>query len=256
MNCQGVPLIIAGSCSDELYYEHHQAWRLAMNVQARCRALTYQMTERSAYLPQQNAHSGNGFSPAATPTFIEPAVSPPRSQTCEQTSFDWVCGVIGISYQATAWHMSPSSGHKWKSKRQSTCTAAFVVDGAVLRAHSETKCENAATGPPLLSLDWLLIEALGRVLVLRTPRTRMTGERPCADSRWSIFSGSQILTTTASRGVCSRRWEGQHIFGTTYRLSDSIEGSAPQCCSYGNSSMATSTSRFCSAPHPHTSLRC
>lgn len=25
-------------------------------------------------------------------------------------------GVIEISYQATAWHMSPSSGHKWKSK--------------------------------------------------------------------------------------------------------------------------------------------
>lgn len=69
MSCQGVPLIIAGRCSDELYYEHHQAWRLAMNVQARCRALTYQMTQRSAYLPQQNAHSGNGFSPAATPAF-------------------------------------------------------------------------------------------------------------------------------------------------------------------------------------------
>ncbi|KAA8594068.1 hypothetical protein FQN60_004902 [Etheostoma spectabile] len=67
-------------------------------------------------------------------------------------------------------------------QRQSTCTAAFVVDGAVSRAHSETKCENAATGPPLLSSDWLLIEALGRVLALRTPRTRMTGEPPCADS--------------------------------------------------------------------------
>lgn len=80
MSCQGVPLIIAGCCSDKLYYEHHQVWRLAMNVQARCRALTYQMTERSAYLPQQNAHSGNGFSPAATPAFIEPAVSPPSEQ--------------------------------------------------------------------------------------------------------------------------------------------------------------------------------
>lgn len=39
-----------------------------------------------------------------------------RSQTCEQTSFDWVYGVIGISYQVTAWHMSPSSGHEWKNK--------------------------------------------------------------------------------------------------------------------------------------------
>ncbi|KAK5904861.1 hypothetical protein CesoFtcFv8_006381 [Champsocephalus esox] len=80
MSCRGVPLIITGCCSDKLYYEQHQAWRLATDVQARCRALTYQMTERSAYLPQQNSHSGNGFSPAATPAFIEPAVSPPSEQ--------------------------------------------------------------------------------------------------------------------------------------------------------------------------------
>ena len=73
-------------------------------------------------------------------------------------------------------------------KRQSTCTAAFVVDGAVLRAHSETKCENAATGPPLLSSDWLLIEALGRVLVLRTaphPNDRRAAVRRFKVS-WSV----------------------------------------------------------------------
>lgn len=74
------PLIIAGCRSDKLYYEHHQTWRLAMNVQARCRALTYQMTERSAYLSPQNAYSGNGFSPAATPSSIELAAFPPSEQ--------------------------------------------------------------------------------------------------------------------------------------------------------------------------------
>lgn len=80
MSCQWAALIIAGLCSDKLYYEHRQAGRLAIKVQARCRPMTYQMTERSAYLLQQNAHSGNGFSPAATPAFIEPAVSPLSEQ--------------------------------------------------------------------------------------------------------------------------------------------------------------------------------
>ena len=37
-SCQGAPLIIAGCSSDELYYEHHQDWRYATNILARCQS--------------------------------------------------------------------------------------------------------------------------------------------------------------------------------------------------------------------------
>lgn len=104
MSCQGAPLIIAGCRSDELYYEHHQAWRFATNVQARCRALTYQMTQRSAYLPQQNAHSGNGFSPAATPAFIELAASPPSEQAWLPALAQ---GENRFGDQETCWRFTP-----------------------------------------------------------------------------------------------------------------------------------------------------
>lgn len=51
---KGPPLIMAGCRSDKLCDERRQTWRLATGTQARCRALTCQMTERSAYLSLQN----------------------------------------------------------------------------------------------------------------------------------------------------------------------------------------------------------
>lgn len=60
-----------------VYYEHHQTVRPQMSRHA---AECWPMTERSVYLPQQNTYTWNRFSTAATPAFIEPAVSPASEQ--------------------------------------------------------------------------------------------------------------------------------------------------------------------------------
>lgn len=56
-------MITAGCRSDKL--PRRQTWRLATGAQARCRALTYPKTERSAYLSLLEARSG--FPPAPAP---------------------------------------------------------------------------------------------------------------------------------------------------------------------------------------------
>ncbi|KAJ4935719.1 hypothetical protein JOQ06_017247 [Pogonophryne albipinna] len=71
-------------------------------------------------------------------TRLGPGCYHKRSQTCEQTSFDWVYGVIGISYQATAWHMSPSSGHEWKNKIQ--YRVVFFLDGREREDAAPSRC--------------------------------------------------------------------------------------------------------------------
>ena len=141
MSCQGVPLIIAGCCSDKLYYEHHQAWRLATNVQARCRALTYQMTERSAYLPQQNAHSGNGFSPAATPAFIEPAVSPPSEQAWLPALTQ---GENRFRDQETCWRITPEK-HQLNNLTLSLAVS-FAWAGLIFTRRTNTSGLGGITG--------------------------------------------------------------------------------------------------------------
>lgn len=62
-------MIIAGrSTPDKPYYERRQTTNQARGRPGMLsRASTYQTTERSAYLSQQNAYSGHGFSPAAAP---------------------------------------------------------------------------------------------------------------------------------------------------------------------------------------------
>lgn len=85
---------------------------------------------------------------------------------------------------------------------------------------------------------------------------------------WSFKVPKRKITTRGCRSplshenirselcVCVEE-EVEGMFGTAYRLSDYVQGATPHSspCSYGNSSMATSTSLLC--PHPPlTSQRC
>lgn len=87
-------------------------------------------------------------------------------------------------------------------KRQSTCTAAFVVDRepfffffsfpyplplSLYERIVKPSVRMCATGPPLPPPDWLLMEAMGCVLAgpaaLPSPFPRMTGQKERSDSR-------------------------------------------------------------------------
>ena len=186
---------MAGCRSDELYYEHQQNWRLATNVQARCRALTYQMTERSAYLPQQNAHSGNGFSPAATPAFIEPTVSPPSEQAWLPASAQ-----RGNRFrdQETCWRFTPEE-HQLNNVTLSLAVS-FALSGHIPTGGTHT-CWEWEESRPQTASGWPSVTAfLGFVFRRRhcCVKWKFHDCEPCAFSTGSTEIKTKIFSPGSS----------------------------------------------------------